>query len=657
MTKTNIQPYQSVSDLTDSHDTTDRLLVAISPSPLSVRLLRAGYRMAQQLDAELLAVYIEHSMEDQADESVQSQLNETMQLAKSLGATTFTVTGDSISDMLIKVAREHQVTKLIVGQTLRSRWEELIRGSIVNNLIRASGDIDVYVISTSRDDLIASVMIKSSKAFAWRQYAKGIVIVALATLFGMLIDFLFALNPTNLVMIYLLAIVIASFRYGYGVAALASFLSVVVFNVAFVPPRYTFRVEDAEYIVTFIGLGSVGLVTAYLAAQVRHLAVSAQNREQQTARLYAFSQDLAIATDMDDICKTLVSHTLQTIQSDIAIFLPHNQAITLSQSTLGYQLNETEHAAARESYQKGLQSGKDTKSYPEAIGFYRPIRVAKQLLGVIGIQTNINLSIDQERLLDAFISQFALALEALQFAEKAQEAELLSAKETLQTTILNSVSHDLRTPLVSVKGALSSLLSDHDTLTHEMQRELLLGAYEEADRLNRLVGNLLEMSRLQSGTLYLKREPYAVQEVISVARTQLQSRLKERDVQVNIQEGLPLITVDLVLFAQVMVNLLDNAAKYSPEDMPILIDAFADDLGVHLTVADSGVGIPENEISKIFGKFYRASTSKRAGGSGLGLSIVQGIVDLHHATITVHNRLEGGTIFSLTIPLSATLTI
>ena len=164
MTKTNIQPYQSVSDFTDSHDTIDRLLVAISPSPLSVRLLRAGYRMAQQLDAELLAVYIEHSMEDQADESVQAQLNETMQLAKSLGATTFTVTGDSISDMLIKVAREHQVTKLIVGQTLRSRWEELIRGSIVNNLIRASGDIDVYVISTSRDDLIASVMIKSSKA-------------------------------------------------------------------------------------------------------------------------------------------------------------------------------------------------------------------------------------------------------------------------------------------------------------------------------------------------------------------------------------------------------------------------------------------------------------------------------------------------------------
>ncbi|MEO1647091.1 MAG: DUF4118 domain-containing protein, partial [Chloroflexota bacterium] len=322
-------------------------------------------------------------------------------------------------------------------------------------------------------------------------------------------------------------IIIAAIRYGYGVAAFVSFLSVVVFNFTFVPPRYTFRVADAEYIVTFIGLGSVGLVTAYLAAQVRRLAMTAQNQEQQTARLYAFSQDLSIATDVKSITSVLISHILQTKPCEIVVFLPHGGQLSIQQMTPAYANVDTEQPVAQAAFNRAQQTGRNTKTHPDALGFYRPIRVIKQVLGVIGIQITTSLSADEERLLDAFLSQYALALEAVQLADKAQQADLLSAKEKLQTTILNSVSHDLRTPLVSIKGALSSLLEDGNPLTAKMQQDLLIGAFEETERLNNLVGNLLDMSRLQAGSIKLKREPYAIDEIISVARSQRQTQLKQ----------------------------------------------------------------------------------------------------------------------------------
>ncbi|MEL6526312.1 MAG: ATP-binding protein, partial [Chloroflexota bacterium] len=260
-------------------------------------------------------------------------------------------------------------------------------------------------------------------------------------------------------------------------------------------------------------------------------------------------------------------------------------------------------------------------------------------------------------LLDAFLSQYALALEAVQLADKAQQADLLSAKEKLQTTILNSVSHDLRTPLVSIKGALSSLLEDGNPLTAKMQQDLLIGAFEETERLNNLVGNLLDMSRLQAGSIKLKREPYAIDEIISVARSQRQTQLKQHHVEVDIQPSMPLIKVDLVLFAQVIVNLLDNAAKYSSHGTKIEIRAYQSNEQVYIEVADAGVGIPADELQSIFKKFYRASTASPKSGTGLGLSIVYGIVELHNGHIEASQRPNGGTIFTITLPVTETLSI
>jgi two-component system sensor histidine kinase KdpD len=652
-----MRAYMQSRSITGPWAARERIMVAISPNPISTRLVRTGSRLCQHLDADFFVVYIENPSYHLPKESVQKQINETLRLAENLGAKVVTVAGTSIPETLMRVARENNVTKIVIGQTLRSRWHELRYGSIVNRLIRLSGDVDIYVISSKPDQVTRQDTSGQNLMLNWMSYLYGIGMVLLATILSMLIDGVFDLNPTNLVMVYLLAIVIASIRFGYGTAVLVSLLSVVSFNFSFVPPRYTFRVADTEYLLTFIGLASVGIFTAYMASQIRNLAVTAQSREQQTARLYALSRDLSTAVDLGEIVEILVNHSRQILNCEAIVFLQENNQFIIKQASESYEVNDTELSVANWAYDHQQQAGRGTRTLPSARGYYIPLKTAKQTVGVFGIQRVDSLFPVQERLLDAFAAQSALALETNLLSEKAREAELNSAKEKLQSTILNSVSHDLRTPLVSIKGTLSSLLEDKDNLSDEMQHDLLSGAYNEVDRLNRLVGNLLEISRLQSGAVQIRREPYEVAEIITVARNQLQNRLQSYDVKVSIDPHLPLLKVDLTLFAQVIVNLLDNAAKYSSAGQSILIRAYQSHEAVCIEVADQGIGIPEAELPQIFDKFFRASTTGAVGGSGLGLSIARGIVDLHQGTIQAENRPQGGVLVSIKIPLSETLAI
>lgn len=254
--------------------------------------------------------------------------------------------------------------------------------------------------------------------------------------------------------------------------------------------------------------------------------------------------------------------------------------------------------------------------------------------------------------MDAFAAQAALAIEATQLGDEARQAQILREKEKLQSAVLNAISHDLRTPLVSITGALSSLRETAAVLAVEDQQELLDGAILEADRMNRLVGNLLDMSRLEAGGLRLRREPYDLQEVIAVARAQLKTRLSGRELRIDLPDDLPLVNLDLILFAQVLVNLLENALKYSVEETPVEIRVWQESSEMVLEVADRGIGIPEADLPHIFEKFYRAQTAGGHQGSGLGLSICQGIVEAHGGTIAARNRPGGGTCFIIRLPLN-----
>ncbi|GAB4520557.1 MAG: sensor histidine kinase KdpD [Anaerolineae bacterium] len=644
-----MRSYMQTQEIPGPWAASERLLVCLSPSPWSTRLIRAGCRLARELDADWYALYVEAQMPLTEDQ--QTQLQQNMGLAEKLGGRVMTLPGQYVADTLVSFAQEHNITKIIIGQPMRSRWQELLRGSVVNRLIRQSGGIDVYVIN-SGEPTPADLFPR------WRRvrasipdYMQAVALTALTTFAGGMVDAFMHLNPANLVMFYLIVVMVVALRSGYGPAVVTAVLSVVMFNFFFVPPQLTFHVNDAQYLLTFAGLLIAGVVIANLTSRARQQTESAQRRERETAQLYSLSRELSATIDPDVIIHTILEHAQQTFRGDAVVFVANEGKLSVRGATPNFKLNLEEQQAANWAFHNARPAGRDTETLLSTAGQYIPLKTAQSVIGVLGLVLPSPLTREQIRLVLAFSAQAALAIEAAQLGQEAQQTQLLREKEKLQTALLNSISHDLRTPLVSITGTLSSLRDNDAFYDSATRRDLLEGAYFEAERLNRLVGNLLDMSRLEAGSLRLKQEPYDLQEIIGVARAQLRERLNERPITIDLPDDLPMICVDAVLFAQVLVNLLDNAIKYSDPGSPIEICAQHTRNTISICVADRGIGIPQEAVPHIFEKFYRAESATGRGGSGLGLSICQGIVEAHSGRITVESRAGGGTCFIITLPL------
>lgn len=467
------------------------------------------------------------------------------------------------------------------------------------------------------------------------------------TVFGLFVNSFLGISPVNIVMMYLVAVVFVAFRLGYGPAIFASSIGALTFDFFFIPPQLTFVVSDTQYVITFIGLFTVGVVIAKLSEQARTQTEIIKRREQETSELYALSQDLLSKVETRSMIPVILEHVRKTIECHVTILLIQNNEVYKEYSTLDNNLNTAEHNAAIAAIRNNRVTGRDTLHHSSVSGKYYPLQVGSEMYGVMGVFVQNHLLPEQNRLLEAFVAQASLALETASLAEKARQTELIEQKENLQTIILNSISHDLRTPLVSITGTLSSLKDDEDYLTPTVRQELVQGAYEEANRLNHLVTNLLEMSRLQAGSRPLKQEYYDIYELFTLVRSRYSDSLDKRDIQFNVEEALPLIYIDLTLFSQVIINLLDNAIKYSPSGSKIEIRAYIKEDNVYITIKDYGVGIPEEELPYIFDKFYRASSASGKTGTGLGLPICKGIVELHGGTIHAESSEGGGTQFTI----------
>jgi two-component system sensor histidine kinase KdpD len=554
----------------------DHLLACVSPSPLAERLVRTTRRLADELDAEWSVAYVETHEHLRLSRADKERMTRTLHLAEELGGKTITLPGHSTAEAVLGYAHQHNVTKIIIGKPIRPRWYEMLRGSVVDQIVRQSGPIDVYIISGA-SDAKRSVPIETEAwqpHRPWLRYLQSLLLVGAGTVLSALVHPLF--SPANLVMIYLLVVVVAAIYLGRGPSLLVAVLSVAAFDYFFVPPKLTLSVSDSEYLLTFTGLLVVSLVISNLAVRVREQAESAERREAQTAELYALSRDLAVAVDLDGIMQAVLTHISQTFGREVVVLLPEGGTVKLRALSPGFTLSENELAVATWAFQHGQPAGRGTDTLPAASVHYLPLKTARGVVGVLGVKPsdpNNRLSPDQRRLLGAFASQAALAIERAQLAEQARQAEVLQATEKLQTALLNSISHDLRTPLVSITGALSSLQEDDIELDEATRRSLVENAREEAERLNRLVSNLLSMSRIESGALRVVFEPADIQDVIGVALEQVRDRLQDSRVVVHIPDELPLVLVDFVLVVQVLVNLLDNAIKYSTADAPIEIAA------------------------------------------------------------------------------------
>jgi len=634
----------------------EHLLVCVSPSPQSERLIRSARRLAGELNARWTALYVETPDRLRLAEAEQDRLAHTLHLAEELGGRALTLAGRSVAEAAVDYARQHNVTKIVVGKPLEPRWRQLLRGSVVNQIIRAGGPIDLYIINTGPGSARPTEVAQWRPHPPWRRYAQATILVVLGSLLGSVMHRFLA--PTNLVMIYLLVVVIAALYLGRGPAVLAAVLSVLVFDFFFVPPSLTLAVADTEYLLTFLALLIVGLLLSDLTARVQEQVETTRRRARETGALYTLSRDLAVAVDLGSVVQAVEANAVETFGREVAVLLPGadgGRSLGLYAASSDATLDEHEMAVAAWAFEHGQPAGRGTDTLPAARLRYLPLSTARGKVGVLGVwptEAGRYLTPEQRRLLDAFASLAAVAIERVHLAEAAGQVQLLEATEKLQSALLNSISHDLRTPLVSITGALSTLQEDDVRLDTEARRILVDTAAEEAGRLNRLVGNLLDMTRLEAGAIKVKREPRDLQDVIGAALRQVGERLAGRPVEIDIPPDLPLVPLDFVLVVHVLVNLIDNALKYSPPGSPIQIRTRPSDAEVAIEVADQGVGIPAEDLDRVFQKFYRVQRPDSVTGTGLGLSISKGLVEAHGGRIWARNRPDGGAVITVALPLS-----
>jgi two-component system sensor histidine kinase KdpD len=658
-------------------------MVLLGSSPLSERLIRAARRLADEIGAEWFAVHVETPGSARQGLAESETIAKSLRLAEELGAKAVRLPGRWTAETAIGYARQHNITKILVGKPLRPRWQELLHGSTVDQLLRQGGSIDVYVISGTAEPT------SSTRAASWRphrpyrRYVSSAALVLAATLVGLLLDPALsaqkwdllvgmltrgvrsplpsvpvAIEPTNLVMLYLMVVVISALRWGRGPAILASVVSVVAFDFVFVVPYLTFAVSDTQYLLTLVGFLIVGVLMSTLASRTQEQADLALRRQRETAELYDLSRDLTAAAGLDEILGILIRHIEQTFGRGAVVILPGDSPadrVRITAASPSVKLEDNDLAVADWVFRHGQPAGRHTDTLPAARLRYLPLKTARGIVGVLGIggpeETGPDLNADQRRLLEAFASQASLAVERSLLEQAARSAQVLQATEKLQTALLNSISHDLRTPLVSITGALSSLKDDEAQLDPANRGSLIENALTEAERLNRLVGNLLSMTRLEAGAIKVSQEPADVQDVVGAALSQVEKPLVDRPVRVAIPDELPPVPMDFVLIVQVLVNLLDNAVKYSPAGTPIEITARQTDSAVEIDVADRGIGIPAEDLERVFDKFYRVQRPENVGGTGLGLSICKGIVEAHGGVMRAQNRPGGGAIVRVTLPL------
>jgi len=631
----------------------ERVLVCLSDGPLGERLVRTGRRLAAGLDAEWVVLHVETG--EALNEDTQDRIARTLRLAEELGALTVTIPGTNVAETIIGYARAQNVTKIVVGVSHHSRWVQLIQGSVVDRIIHASGAMDVHSVSGPTEPRAAHA--SGSTGFRlstspW-PYLHSVWVVALVTFLTALIrDFL---GPINLPMPYLLAVVGVALQRGRGPATLAALLGVVAFDYFFVPPYYSFEVADTHYLLTFAVLLLVGLVVGTLASRTREQARAARRREIYTSALAVLSSELAAARDVDEIMQAIARHIGATFTRRVAIFLPGPDGDLQPRFvTPDLSLDENERAVASWVYRHGQPAGYGTDTLPAATVRCIPLKTADRIVGVLAVQPmgdQVPLAPEQRRLLETFASQGALAIERAKLVEEARQGEIIRETERLQTALLNSISHDLRTPLASITGALSSLVDTPGPMDVAVQQELLETAKEEADRLNRLVGNLLDMNRLEGGALKLHVEPGDVEDLVGSALRELSDAALHREINVKLPSDLPLIPMDFALMAQAVANLLDNAVKYSRPETSIEVRAERVNDEIRIRVEDRGVGIPPEDLSRIFDKFYRIRHNGGTGGVGLGLAISKGIVEAHGGRIWAENRPGGGTAVVLGLPV------
>lgn len=623
----------------------ERLLVAVSPSPFSTQLVRWTRRMAAALGAPWIAVHIEPSVAYPEEE--QRLLDKNLALARELGAEVIITHDDSMPEALVRVALQYNATQIVVGKPRVRLFRDLIRGSVVDRLLRLGGNIDIYVVPAENEQRRRHLLtVDRSLRSAPDEYGWAVGTVAVITLLGLMLP---ADTYLAVGLVYLLAVIILSLRIGRGPVLAAAVLSAMSWNYLFIPPRFTFEITKVEDATLFTTYFIVALVTGHLTSRIRVQAHNERMREERATALFELTRSLAEANTLDDAVFVALRQADELFEAKTFLLLADPQGVLIPHFSGSFPLDNRERGVAEWVYLNRRAAGRFTDTLPGGEAFHFPLVREEKAVGVLGIVVPANrpLTLRQRDLFEAFARQLALIVEREHLREAGEREKLLAESDKLHRVLLDSVSHELRTPLAVITGSLENLAEAKPGLRDALVAE----GRAAARRLNRLVGNLLDQTRLESGALKPRLDWCDVRDLINAARNGVGDALADHPLEIIVPDEIPPVRADFALMEQALANLLLNAALHTPASTPIFLTAGIERGGTRafFTVADRGPGLPAEMSQRLFKKFERGDAA-RAGGLGLGLSIVRGFVAAQHGEVMVGANPGGGAVFTIYLP-------
>jgi two-component system sensor histidine kinase KdpD len=666
-----VQAYRVDKSIGSVWKTGNALLTCVGPDAGAERVVRAAARLAGQLNAEWHAIYVETPGLQRLPAAQREKILGTLSLAKELGAITAVLADANVAEAAIAYARGHNLSKLVIGRDPARRLWPWQRSS-GQKLAMLAPDIDLVEIGRAEgakqkgaakhaaplQELTGSEPAER-RHFKQLRYLWSALVCVAVTLASIPLAEHF--DRSNIVAIYILTVVLIAVRFGRGAAALAAVLSVCSFDFFFVPPRFSFAVSDVQYLLTFGIMLAVGLITGQLTAGLRFQARVASYREERAGSLYEIARDLSGAMQIEQVVRISDASIARTFRASAALLLPDADGqLTVASSRAGRADTGSEHpdlaveiGVAQWAFDKGQPAGFGTDTLPGSEVLYVPLRAPTRARGVLAVKAHNRRLLripEQRQLLDTFAALIAIALERVHYVEVAQDAVVQMESERLRNSLLAALSHDLRTPLTVLVGLAESLALTKPPLSRA-QLETAEAIQDEARRMSTLVSNLLDMARIESGEVKLNLQWQPLEEVVGSALNATHAMLKQHRVEVHIPWDLPLVRFDALLIERVLVNLLENASKYTPPGSTVTLSAevVADRLSV--SVSDDGPGLVTGREEAVFQKFTRGERESATPGVGLGLSICRAILESHQGKIVAANGPRGGARFTFTLPL------
>jgi two-component system, OmpR family, sensor histidine kinase KdpD len=657
-----VQAYRVDKSIGSVWKTANALLTCVGPDAAAERVVRAAARLAGQLNAEWHAIYVETPGLQRLPATRREKILRNLNLAKDLGATTAVLADADVATSVIAYARDHNLSKLVIGRDPARRLWPWQRSS-GQKLALLAPDIDLIEIGRA-DGAMQNGDAKSyassptpgaessdrSRFKRFRYLWAALACVAVTLLSIPLAEHF---DRSNIVAIFILTVVLVAVRFGRGAAALAAVLSVCSFDFFFVPPRFSFAVSDVQYLLTFAIMLAVGLITGQLTAGLRFQARVAGHREERAGSLYEIARDLSGAVQTDEVVRISDESIERTFRAGAALLLPNaagQLTVTSPRADGGLAVDI---GIAQWAFDKGQPAGFGTDTLPGSEVLYIPLRAPTRARGVLAVKARNRRLLhipEQRQLLDTFAALIAIALERVHYVEVAQNALVRMESERLRNSLLAALSHDLRTPLTVLVGLAESLTLTKPPLA-PAQLESAAAIQDEARRMSTLVSNLLDMARIESGEVKLNLQWQPLEEVVGSALNATRAMLKRHLVEVHLPRDLPLVRIDALLIERVLVNLLENASKYTPPGSRITVAAEVVGDQLSVSVSDDGPGLPVGREEAVFQKFTRGERESATPGVGLGLSICRAIVESHQGKIVAANRTGGGARFTFTVPL------